>query len=45
MYFDQGEIARSMLGAGFISVHSRTIATPMGELDLDIARKGGEVQK
>lgn len=45
MYFDQGEIARSMLGAGFISVHSRTIATPMGELDLDIARKGWEIRK
>lgn len=38
-YFDQGEIAASMLRCGFKSVHSRTVPTPMGELDLDIARK------
>lgn len=43
VYFDQGEIARSMLGAGFVSVHSRTITTSMGELDLDVARKGRKV--
>jgi hypothetical protein len=38
-YFDQGEIAASMLRSGFKSVHSRTVTTPMGDMDLDIARK------
>lgn len=37
-YFDQGEIAASMLRIGFRSVHSRTVTTPMGDMDLDIAR-------
>lgn len=37
--FEQGEIAEVMLRCGFRSVHSRTIATPMGAMDLDIARK------
>jgi len=37
--FDQGEIAASMLRCGFRSVHSQTIDTPMGAMDLDIARK------
>jgi SAM-dependent methyltransferase len=39
-YFDQGEIADSMLRCGFKSVRSRTVSTPMGDMDLDIARKG-----
>ncbi|ADK84682.1 Methyltransferase type 12 [Desulfarculus baarsii DSM 2075] len=38
MYFDQGEIARAMLRGGFGWVHSRTIHTPMGQMELDIAR-------
>ncbi|WP_319522447.1 methyltransferase [uncultured Desulfosarcina sp.] len=37
--FDQGEIAASMLRCGFRSVQSQTIHTPMGAMDLDIARK------
>ena len=37
--FDQGEIAEAMLRCGFRSVRSRTIDTPMGALDLDIACK------
>jgi hypothetical protein len=37
--FEQGEIAESMLRCGFQSIRSRTIDTPMGALDLDIARK------
>ncbi len=36
--FEQGEIAEAMLRAGFRSVRSRTIDTPMGPMDLDIAR-------
>jgi len=39
MGFDQGVIADSMLCAGFRSVRSRTLAMPMGPLDLDIGRK------
>ena len=39
MSFDQGHIARHMLGAGFRSVHSRTMETSNGPIDLDIARK------
>ena len=39
MWFDQGFIADSMLRAGFKSVRSRTLDTPMGPMDLDIARK------
>ncbi len=38
-YFDQGEIAEAMLRCGFTSVRSHTVPTPMGDLDLDIARK------
>lgn len=37
--FDRGEIVDSMLRCGFRSVRSRTIDTPMGVMDLDIARK------
>ena len=37
--FDQGEIADAMLRCGFRSVRSRTVETPMGAMDLDIARK------
>ncbi len=39
LFFDQGEIAESMLRCGFRSVRSRTISTPMGSMDLDVARK------
>ena len=37
--FDQGFVADSMLRAGFKSVRSRTLTTPLGPMDLDIARK------
>lgn len=36
---DQGFIADSMLRVGFKSVRSRTLDTPMGPMDLDIARR------
>ena len=36
---DQGEIANSMLRAGFKSVRSRTLDTCWGPMDLDIGRK------
>ena len=39
MGFDQGVIADSMLRVGFKSVRSRTLAMPMGPLDLDIGRR------
>jgi hypothetical protein len=39
MGIDQGVIADSMFRAGFKSVHSQTIDTPMMPMDLDIARK------
>lgn len=39
MCFDQGFIADSMLRSGFNTVHSRTVNTPMGQMDLDIGRK------
>jgi cyclopropane fatty-acyl-phospholipid synthase-like methyltransferase len=39
MCFDQGEIADSMLRVGFKSVHSRTLDTAWGPMDLDIGRK------
>jgi predicted O-methyltransferase YrrM len=39
MGFDQGVIADSMLRVGFKSVRSRTLAMPMGPMDLDIGRK------
>ena len=35
----QGFVAESMLRVGFTSVRSRTLTTPWGPLDLDIARK------
>ena len=37
--FRQGEIAEALLRCGFRSVRSRTVRTPMEEMDLDIARK------
>ena len=37
---DQGFIADSMHRVGFKSVRSRALDTPMGPMDLDIARKG-----
>ena len=36
---DQGFIADSMLRVGFKSVRSRTLDTPIGQMDLDIGRK------
>ncbi len=36
---DQGEVAESALRCGFNWVRSRTMETPMGPLDIDIARK------
>lgn len=36
---DQGEVAESALRCGFRWVRSRTIETPMGAMDMDIARK------
>jgi len=39
MGIDQGVIADAMLRAGFKSVRSRTIDTPMMPMDLDIGRK------
>ena len=39
MGFDQGFIADSILRVGFKSVHSRTLDTPMGPMDLDVCRK------
>ena len=37
--FEQGELADAMLRCGFRSVLSRSIQTPIGVMDLDIARK------
>ena len=37
--FDQGFVADSMLRVGFKSVRSRTLNTPLGPMELDIARK------
>ncbi|MGD9123487.1 MAG: class I SAM-dependent methyltransferase [Desulfarculaceae bacterium] len=37
--FEQGELAEIMLGCGFSSVRSRTIDTPLGTMDMDVARK------
>jgi SAM-dependent methyltransferase len=37
--FEQGELADAMLACGFRSVRSRTLQTPVGQMDLDIARK------
>jgi predicted O-methyltransferase YrrM len=39
MCFDQGEIAEGMLEAGFRTVHSRTVETSYGPVDVDVARK------
>jgi predicted O-methyltransferase YrrM len=39
LYFNQGEICDAMLRCGFRSVRSRTIDTPMGAMDMDIAHK------
>ncbi len=38
-YFAQGQIADAMLRCGFRSVRSQTVETPMGIMDLDVARK------
>jgi SAM-dependent methyltransferase len=37
--FSQGLIAETAIRQGFCSVRSKTISTPIGEMDLDIARK------
>jgi len=37
--FEQGELAEAMLRCGFSSVRSRTLDTPLGAMDLDVARK------
>ena len=37
--YDQGFVAESMLRAGFRSVHSWTLSTPWGPIDVDVARK------
>lgn len=37
--FEQGELTEAMLRCGFSSVRSKTIQTPLGAMDLDIARK------
>ena len=37
--FEQGELAEAMLRCGFCRVRSRTIDTPLGAMELDIARK------
>jgi predicted TPR repeat methyltransferase len=39
LVFEQGEIASAMLDASFQSVASRTVLTPHGPVDVDIARK------
>ena len=38
-FFPQGMIAESAARCGFQSIRSRTVATPVGEMDVDIARK------
>ncbi len=38
--FEQGEIADAMIRAGFRTVRSRTLNTSVGDMDMDIARKG-----
>jgi SAM-dependent methyltransferase len=43
--FDQDVIADSMLSVGFRSVRSRTLAMPMGPMDLDIGRKARSGEK
>ncbi len=37
--FERGEIAASMQRAGFVSISSRTLDSPVGPLDLDVGRK------
>jgi len=37
--FERGEIAATMKRAGFVSISSRTLDTPVGPLDLDVGRK------
>jgi hypothetical protein len=37
--FDKGEIAKAMRGAGFSSLESFTVQTPMMPMEMDIARK------
>ena len=39
MWFDQGAIADSILRIGFKSIHSRTMDTPAGIMDLDLGKK------
>ena len=39
MGLNEGVIAESMIKAGFASVQSRTVMTPIGEMAVDIARK------
>lgn len=39
LYLDQGFVASVALRCGFQLVHSRTIETPMGAMDMDIVRK------
>ncbi len=39
MSFNQGEIAEAMIRTGFKTVQSRTLKTPLHDMDLDIARK------
>jgi predicted O-methyltransferase YrrM len=39
MTFKQGQIADAMIRTGFKSVQSRTLKTPLHDMDLDIARK------
>ncbi len=38
-FFPQGMIAQSAAKCGFQSIRSRTVETPVGEMDIDIARK------
>jgi SAM-dependent methyltransferase len=37
--FERGEIRASMQRAGFVSITSRTVDSPVGPLDLDVGRK------
>lgn len=39
MTFKQGQIADAMIRTGFKTVQSRTLKTPLNDMDLDIARK------
>lgn len=40
--FDRGEIASSMRRAGFTSISSRTLSSPVGPMEMDVGRKPGE---